>query len=94
MNDLKTLIDLCPGTRLPQYEPEIFTDIELTEYYLRKLCEQYDWYDHGDSSPCMAYYYSALVMESRWPEADHIIATDRDYRELYNRYFGTHIWMN
>jgi hypothetical protein len=80
LDELKTLLALNGQQRLPHLETEIFADITLYTCYLESLCSKYEWYRHYDTKDpldigWLVLSYAELVIQGRWPEAEHIIIT-------------------
>jgi hypothetical protein len=92
MNNLKTLIDISAGIRLPQYEPEIFLCDDLAKHYLNKLCGHYHWYVEGHGNARYAYYYAEYVIRGRWTEAEAVIAKNARWTYMYAKYIIKDRW--
>jgi hypothetical protein len=75
-DELKTLIDLYTGVRLPIHEPAIFASPQLTAYYVESLCIAHELYDENCSLQENMVDIAIFIVQGRWPEAEHIIAKD------------------
>lgn len=84
--DLKMLVELCPGTRLPQFEDEIFStgNRALSDYYVRKLCTEFTWFDEAHVVPYLIYRYSRDVLHGRWVAAEPTLMEDIGWTVIYS----------
>lgn len=79
-NEIKTIIALSGNRRLPELETEIFSDEELTTFYLTAL--------RGNTSITptngnIAFWYANKILKSRWHEAEDIIMKNPRYACWY-----------
>jgi hypothetical protein len=91
VDDLKMLLALNGNNRIPHLEEEIFTSEELYNCYICELSKGKMWYSQhneidGNNISLWLFFYAKYTMESRWPEAEHIIAKSRVVSNYYNSY--------
>lgn len=75
MNDLlKTLIDVSPGIRFPDYEEEIFSDADLAYSYMVGLVElEYIPETRMEETATRVHDYAWGVIHGRWEVAEHML---------------------
>jgi hypothetical protein len=85
IDELKIMVTLAGG-RLLHYEREIFVDKELYVCYLQELDKIVNFLneDFTDNQVFwFLYHYSLNIIDSRWMEAEAVIATNPYYAYLY-----------
>lgn len=83
LNELKILLALNGGQRLPHLEVEIFANEELTELYTISYLGRWMIID----IPWKLQYHAKHAMKCRWPEAEIVIKRSRPHWKRYCEHF-------